>query len=201
VSEFVLNAQERAITGKKVSSLRNQGLVPGTIYGPKAQPMTVQFAYRELELLLRAAGSTNIIDIKLNGQTIRALARDVQRDILKSTIKHVDFFAVDENSKIRAEVPVVLVGESPIIATRKAILMAGTSTIRIETLPRDLVNKIEVSLAPLTAIGSTIYIKDITPPSGVTILNEGDEIVAKAIQTGAQRAAAAKEAEAAAAKG
>jgi large subunit ribosomal protein L25 len=196
----VLNAQERAIKGKKVSSIRSQGLVPGTIYGPKTQPLTVQFLYRELDTVLRAAGSTNIIDIKLNGSTLRVLARDVQRDILKSTIQHVDFFAVDENSKIRAEVPVVLVGESPIIATRKAILMAGTSTIRIETLPRDLVNKIEVDLSPLTAIGSTIYIKDLTPPPGVTILNEGDEIVAKAVQTGAQRAAAAKEAEAAAGK-
>ncbi len=200
MSQFVLNAQERAIKGKKVSSIRSQGLVPGTIYGPKTQPLTVQFLYRELDTVLRAAGSTNIIDIKLNGSTLRVLARDVQRDILKSTIQHVDFFAVDENSKIRAEVPVVLVGESPIIATRKAILMAGTSTIRIETLPRDLVNKIEVDLSPLTAIGSTIYIKDLTPPPGVTILNEGDEIVAKAVQTGAQRAAAAKEAEAAAGK-
>jgi large subunit ribosomal protein L25 len=200
VSQFVLNAQERAIKGKKVSSIRSQGLVPGTIYGPKTQPLTVQFLYRELDTVLRAAGSTNIIDIKLNGSTLRVLARDVQRDILKSTIQHVDFFAVDENSKIRAEVPVVLVGESPIIATRKAILMAGTSTIRIETLPRDLVNKIEVDLSSLTTIGSTIYIRDLTPPPGVTILNEGDEIVAKAVQTGAQRAAAAKEAEAAAGK-
>ncbi len=91
----------------------------------------------------------------------------------------------------------MLTGESPIISSRKAILMAGTSTIRIEVLPSDLVNRIEVDLSPLTAIGSTIYVKDLKVSDRITILNDGDEIVAKAIQTGAQRAAADREAAAA----
>jgi len=197
VADFTIKASARNITGKKVNTLRNKGIVPGTIYGPKAEPLTVQFDYRELELTLKNAGSTNIVGVQVGDLNIDVLARDVQRDVLKGTIIHVDLFAVDPNSKIRAEIPVVLTGESPVIASRKAILMAGTSTIRIEVLPNDLVNRIEVDLSALTTIGSTIYVKDLKVSDKITILNDGDEIVAKAIQTGAQRAAADREAAAA----
>lgn len=197
MADFTIKASARSTKGKKVSALRSKGIVPGTIYGPKAEPLTVQFDYRELETTLKNAGSTNIVGVELDGKNIDVLARDVQRDVLKGTIIHVDLFAVDPNSKIRAEIPVVLTGESPIISSRKAILMAGTSTIRIEVLPSDLVNRIEVDLSPLTAIGSTIYVKDLKVSDRITILNDGDEIVAKAIQTGAQRAAADREAAAA----
>lgn len=197
MADFTIKASARSTKGKKVSTLRSKGIVPGTIYGPKAEPLTVQFDYRELETTLKNAGSTNIVGVELDGKNIDVLARDVQRDVLKGTIIHVDLFAVDPNSKIRAEIPVVLTGESPVISSRKAILMAGTSTIRIEVLPSDLVNRIEVDLSPLTAIGSTIYVKDLKVSDRITILNDGDEIVAKAIQTGAQRAAADREAAAA----
>lgn len=193
MADYSINAQTRTVIGKKVSTVRTAGNVPGTIYGPKTPAISVQFDYRELETTLRTAGSTNIIDVNYDGTAIRVLARDVQRDIIKGTIKHVDFFAVDENSKIRAEIPVMLIGESPIIATRKAILIAGTSSVRIESLPRDLVNKIEIDLSALTAIGSTIYVKDLKVGAGIVILNDGEEIVAKALQTGAQRADAAKD--------
>ena len=51
-------------------------------------------------------------------KTYPVLAREVQRDVLKGNILHVDFFAVDMDTKIRADVPIVLVGESPAVAAR-----------------------------------------------------------------------------------
>ena len=190
MADYSITADARSVIGKKVNTLRNDGQIPGTIYGPKTAPITVQFGYKELEKTLRLAGSTNIIDVKVQGESIRVVARDVQRHVLKGTILHVDFFAVDEDSKIRAEVPVMLRGESPIIASRKAILMAGTSSVRIEVFPRDLINKIEIDLSALTEIGSTIYVKDLKVGEGITILNDGEEMIAKALQTGGQRATA-----------
>lgn len=201
MTDFTISAQKRTVTGKKVSTLRTDGLVPATIYGPKTPAVTIQFKYREIELMLRNAGSTNLIDIAVEGdKTYRVLARDVQRDIIRGNILHADFFAVDEDSKIRVAIPVVLTGESPIIAARKAILVAGTNTIRIECLPRDMVNKIVIDLGQLKTVGATIYVKELPVSSGVTVLNDGDEMVAKALQTGAQRALAEEEAAAAAAK-
>ncbi len=190
MSEFQITAQERTVIGKKVSKLRNDAIVPATIYGPKTPPVNIQFGYREIQRLLMTAGSTNIINITVGGETHRVLARNVQRDIIRGDILHADFFAVNEDNKIRVEVPVVLVGESPIVASRKAILMNGATSIRIEVLPRDLVNKIEVDISSLIAIGSAIYVRDLVVGSGVAVLNDPDEMIARALQTGAQRSAA-----------
>jgi large subunit ribosomal protein L25 len=118
VAEFELEAQPRTLTGRKVSQLRNQGLVPATIYGPETEPVSVQIPYRPLQVMLMKAGGTNLIDVKVNGNTLTVLAREVQRHVLKGTILHVDFFAVDPKAKVAANVPVHLVGQSPAVVTR-----------------------------------------------------------------------------------
>ena len=75
MSEFAIEAQERTVTGKKVSRIRAEGLVPGTVYGPNMEPISVQFPYRPLEVLLMHAGGTNLIDVKVGKKKHVALAR------------------------------------------------------------------------------------------------------------------------------
>jgi large subunit ribosomal protein L25 len=191
VATITLEAQARTIVGKKVNALRNQGLVPGTIYGPKQAALSVSFPYRALELALRDAGSTNLIDIQYEGQTIPVVARSVQRHIIKGNIMHVDFFAVDFNSKIRVEVPLNIVNESPIVAARRAMLMTGASSVRLELLPGQLMNKLDIDISVIKSVGDAIYMKDLQLAEGVSVLNEPMEMIARAVQTGAMRAAAA----------
>jgi len=191
VATITLEAQARTIIGKKVSVLRNQGLVPATIYGPKQAALTVSFPYRALELTLRQAGSTNLIDVQYEGRVIPVVARNVQRDVIKGTITHVDFFAVDFGSKIRVEVPLNIVNESPIVAARRAMLMTGASSVRLELLPGQLMNQLDIDISIIKNVGDAIYMKDLQLAEGVSVLNEPMEMIARAVQTGAMRAAAA----------
>lgn len=195
MANISLEAQVRSLTGKKVSTIRRDGFVPGTVYGPKIDPITVSFPYRVLETTLRQAGSTSLVDIQVEGKSITTIARKVERDIIKGTITHVDFFAVDFESKIRAEVPLVITGESPIIAARRAMLMTGASSVRLELLPTQLVNKLEVDISSIKNLGDGVYMKDLQLEEGVVVLNEPMEMIARAIQTGAQRSATAAEAD------
>jgi large subunit ribosomal protein L25 len=116
------------------------------------------------------------------------LAREVQRDVLKGTILHVDFFAVDENTPIRADIPIHLVGESPVVASREGILLTGTNTVTIETLPRNLMNLIEVDLSRLVQLGDSITVADLDLGADVVILNEPEDMLARVAQTSAARA-------------
>lgn len=194
MADFSLEAKTREVIGKKVRALRREGLVPGTIYGSKTDPISVQFVYRDVEVALMKAGGTNIIDIDIaGGKKVPVLARDVQRDVIKGSILHVDFFAVDMATKIRADVPVVLINESPLVAGRKAILLTGTNTVTIETLPDKLLNSIEVDLSVLEEIGDTIYIADLKLDD-ITIINDSEEMIAKIVQPSAARAEEALEA-------
>jgi large subunit ribosomal protein L25 len=187
VAQLKLAANERTIVGKKVRQLRKQGIVPGTIYGPATDPVNVSFPYRELEVALMKAGGTNIIDIEVDGATYPVLARDIQRDVLRGDILHADFFAVDMNTKIRAEIPLYIVGDSPLVVARKAVLLPGPNSLTAEMLPNRLINSIEVDVSVLKEIGDTIYVKDLHLGEDVAILNDPDEMVAKIVQPAAAR--------------
>ena len=186
--KFTLEAQPRTIVGKKVSQLRRQGLIPISIYGPKIQPMNLQVPYRPLQVTLAKAGGTHLIDIKVDGDTTVVLAREVQRDVLRGDILHVDFFAVDMRSTIKTDVPIHFVGESPAVASRVGILITGPTVITIETLPSNLIGQIEVDLSGLVNVGDSIHVRDLNLGKEITILNDPNEMIAQISQPSAARA-------------
>lgn len=190
MTEFGLKAEARSIKGKKVSRLRNDGKVPGSIYGPNIEAQKVTFNYRELETTLRNAGGTNVIDIAVeDGDNIPVLAREVQRSIIKGEILHVDFLAPDMNKKIRAEVRLQIVGQSPLVIARQGIMITGPNTIQLEMLPNNLLNTVTVDISGLEEIGDTIAVKDLPLDEGITVINDPEEMIVKIVQPSAARAA------------
>ena len=186
--KYVIEAQSREIVGKKVSQLRRQGIVPVTVYGPKAQPVNLQVPYRPLQLALMKAGGTNLIEINVDGKPTPVLAREVQRDILRNDIMHVDFFAVDMTAKIRIDVPLHFVGDSSAVATKKGILVTGPTTITIETLPSHLLNLIEIDISGLNEVNDAIHVRDLNLGDEIVIINDPEEMIAKIVQPSAVRA-------------
>ncbi|MCA0453464.1 MAG: 50S ribosomal protein L25 [Chloroflexi bacterium] len=184
---FVIEAQSRNIVGKKVSQLRRQGIVPVTVYGPKSEPVNLQVEYRPLQLALLKAGGTNLIQITVNGKATPVLAREVQRDILRNDIMHVDFFAVDMSAKITIDVPLHFVGESAAVSTKKGILVTGPTTLAVETLPSHLLNQIEIDISNLNEVGDSIHVRDLKLDSEITVLNDPDEMIARISQPAAAR--------------
>jgi large subunit ribosomal protein L25 len=199
VADYVIEAQPRAVIGKKVGQLRTQGIVPIVVYGPRIEPVNLQVPYRPLELALMKAGGTNLIDITANGTTHTVLAREVQRDVLRGKILHVDFFAVDMSAKIRIDVFIHLTGESPAIAASKGILVQGATNLTIETLPSNLLQQINVDISGLNEIGDAIHARDLNLGSEITIVNDPEELIVRISQTSAARSEEEEAADAAAA--
>ncbi len=191
MAQFTIEGELRTTTGKRVNRLRKQGIVPGTIYGPFTEPVKAQFQYRPLEIALRDASSTNVIDVVVDGKSYPSLAREVQRDIIKGDIMHVDFFAPDLSKKLRADIPIILEGESQPVIARKAIMLTGTNTVTVEMLPTNLMDRIIVDLTVLKAIGDEIKVADLPIAEGITVLNEPEALIAKLVQPAAARSAEA----------
>ena len=188
MADFVIDATKRDVVGKKVRKLRAEGFVPITVYGPNIKPVSLKVPYRPLEVALMRAGGTGLIDIKVDGETHTVLAREVQRNVLKGSILHVDFFAVDAAVKIRADIPIHLVGESPAVAAREGILITGPNAVTVETLPDKLISFIEVDLSTLKKIGDSITVSDLTLDEEIVIINDPDDMLARISQTSAARA-------------
>ena len=57
----VLKAEERKITGRKVSTLRKAGLIPANVYGTKVKSMSLQVNEKEFKAVYKEVGETGIV--------------------------------------------------------------------------------------------------------------------------------------------
>lgn len=176
---FTLDAQARTVTGKKVGQLRRDGLVPAVVYGSKTEAFNIQVPYRSLQATLLKAGGTHLINIAVDGKVTPVLAREVQRSVMRGEIMHVDFLAVDMTQTIRAEVPVVYVGEPAAVKAGVGVLVTLVQTLEIEALPADLIDRVEVDVTGLKSFNDAIHVSDLNLGGKVTVIADADEMLAR----------------------
>ena len=177
-----LDASKREITGKKVRFLRRQGIVPANIYGHGIESAPISVDTRSLKHLLARAGKTDLISLKIDNSKdpIRVLMREIQRNPLTDEPIHVDFYQVSMTEKIKTEVPLVFIGEAPVLKKVKNIsIFHLIDSIHIEALPDDLPHSLEVDVSHLEEMDHTIHIKDIPLGHGITLLSDPEQMVVK----------------------
>lgn len=171
-----LKAVQRPGTGRKaVKQTRRTGFVPAVLYGGgKSQPLAVEV--KDLTNVFHSSTSENILvdlEIKDDAKKRLALVQDVQHHCLKDTILHVDFQEIDEQQKLHVEVPVIGLGEPVGVRTEGGILDHVLRTLKLECLPKDLPDHIEVDISQLQ-LNQSIHVKEVALPQGVTALNAKD---------------------------
>jgi large subunit ribosomal protein L25 len=192
---YSLDAQVRMVFGKKCGALRRQGLVPGVVYGPKIEPIHVQILDRPLYLMLLKAGGTHLINLTVDGKIYPVLAREVQRDVVRGNILHVDLLAVDMTAKIHAEIPIHFINESPAVAARLGIQVNGANSIEIDALPGDLPDHIDIDLSSLVNFNDAIYVRDLDLGGNIEIVSEPDEMIVRISALAAEEEEVAEAAE------
>ncbi len=187
-----LIATRRTAMGKKVRQLRREGWVPAVMYGPGFDPVPLQFEARNLQSLLSHTGGSQIINLTIPEEEISwpVLVRDVQYDPIRRDPLHVDFYRVDMTRRLTAEVPLVLVGESPVVKESRGMLLQGASVVEVECLPGSLVDAIEVDVSDLAEVGQTIYVRDLAIPAGMDVLTSPDEMIVHVAPAGTEEVAA-----------
>lgn len=175
-----LKGEVREVTGRQVKHLREAGLVPAVLYGRDVEPASIQIHEKPLAKVLRQAGTHQLISLQVgNNQPVLTLVRDIQRDVMKHSYLHVDFYAVKMTEKVTARIPLIFVGEAPAVAEMGGILTHGLDEVEVECLPADLIPSIEVSLVSLVHLNDTITVADLQVPPTVSILSDSESMVAK----------------------
>jgi len=177
--KITLDATAREVVGKKVKQLRREGITPVVVYGPGFEPLHLQVDARTLRSTLATAGGTKIIELTVGKEQIPTLARRVQRNPIYGDILHVDFYRIQLDRVIRAEVPVILVGEPNVVASGQAIVVHLMNSIEVEALPAELPPHIEVDVTPFNEIGMAMAAGEITSPKNVSLIVDPEEIVFK----------------------
>jgi large subunit ribosomal protein L25 len=180
-----LSVKTREITGKKVRFLRREGLVPAELYGHGIKNLHLSVATKELNKVLKEAGTSTVVTLVLNAVTgaekHSALIHDVTRNYLTGEIDHIDFYQVRMDEKITAKVPLEFVGEAPAIKAFAASINKTMSEIEVEALPQNLPHNLVVDLSVLDELNKSVYVRDIVVPKGVEVLIDQETAVATAM--------------------
>jgi large subunit ribosomal protein L25 len=131
--------------------------------------------------LLGSVGASSLITLKVEGEEHQVLVRDVQRDVIRRDLLHIDFLKVAMDVKIRTSVPVELINEAPAVKEHGGILVTGVTEIEVEALPGDLPDRIVVDLTPLAEIDDSVTVGELDLGEGVRVLTDLDENVAHVI--------------------
>lgn len=163
-----LKLDERTVHGKKVAKLRKDGMIPAVVYGPGVEPISVQVEDGIFTKLYRQAGTYTPVHLTIGSKKKIAMIKDVDRDPVKGSVRHISFHAVKANEPVVAEVPIHLIGEGESEAEKNGlIILQALDKIEVKALPMDLPEAIEVSIVELKEAGEKVTLADAKLADGV----------------------------------
>ena len=178
-----LAVKRRTQTGsRQCRRLRDQGLVPGNLYGHKQETVPLTLTAAEVTPLVRAGA--RVLDVELDGKLEKVLFREIQWDYLGKDVVHVDLLRVDPNETLTVEVKVELKGTAP-GSLSGGVLDHTLRTLTVECLAIQIPDSVIVKISSLE-IGHALHVRDLEVPPNTRILNNPDAVVVRVAQPGAE---------------
>src|SRR6267378_2035967 len=179
-----LSASPRQATGKGAArQARFRGKVPAVIYGHGRDTQPLELEAKALEKALQGVEpASTIIELAVDGKTVKTLIREIQRHPIRPDIIHVDFYEIHATEKVKLKVPVHLVRNAG------GVLDQVTREVEIEVLPENIPDRVELDVNALK-IGDSLHVRDLSIPNA-KILTDADLTIATVVPPRAEEVAA-----------
>lgn len=178
--------------GEKANKTRNEGFIPAVLYGAGKDALNLKIVKNDFIRQYALAGESTLIDLAIDGQApVKALVKDVQKNVVRDTIAHVDFYRVDMKKKIEVEIPLNLIGEAKAVKELGGTLVKNMESIEVRCLPGDLIEKIDIDLSVLRTFDDYIRVKDVKLSSDFEVSNNPDDVIAHVMEPQAEEVFAA----------
>ena len=173
MAEYKLALKKREVAGKKLKSLRAEGLIPSVVYGGK-EPVLLVSEYVATEKVLLGAGYHSPIDLDMDGKKQMAIVKDVQIDPVSRKIVNIEFQAISAKEVVEATTPVVVVGfeESEASKIYHFAMTQAIEELDVKAKPADLPKELEIDAAGLKEVDDKLTIADIKLPEGVVLADK-----------------------------
>jgi len=86
-----LKAQRRHIFGKKVKTLRREGILPANFYGKGIETTAIQISERDFEQIFRTVPKGESFNLDIEGTIHPVVIYVVQRHPVTRKFLHIDF--------------------------------------------------------------------------------------------------------------
>jgi len=194
---LTLSSKIRKEVGKKVKSLRQQGILPAVLYGHKIKNLNLELDLKEFEKIYSKAGESSLItlviakgkdeaeaeasslslNVEEKKQKFLILIHDIQFDPLTEKPIHIDFYQPELKEEVEVTVPLIFEGEAPAVKNLGGTLIKEISEIEVKAKSQNLPHEIKVDIGSLKTFEDNIKISDLKVPEGVKILKGPEEIV------------------------
>ena len=193
-----LTVLPREITGKKVSTLRRDGITPVHLYGSGIESQSLQADTAIIGKVITQAGTNVPINVVIEGQDSENICfvREVQFHPVTERLVHVDFIKVDVTKTIRADVPINIEGLAPAVRNLGGTLLQPLQNVTVEALPMDIPISYTLQADILVDFETNLYVRDLEISDTVEIINDDDDLVAGVVAPRIEREISAIDSEA-----
>ncbi len=153
------------------AALRLQGRLPAVVYN-RTLNVPVSIDERTFDKVFRSQGTSNLIDLEVDGQVHQVLVKAVQMNKRARVAVHVDFFAVTADRPVTLYIPIELRG-TPVGTKEGGQLDVQRRELHISVLPRFIPDKLELDISSLE-IGDSLHVSDLRTllPAEAEILDD-----------------------------
>ena len=213
MKKFALEAQPRVELGKKaVKNLRKEGLIPAVINGGAIVELPYNGALKAGQKLVEIDDKRGIIttditvrsedvrklvytpdifevDLKLNGEDIKVVMKELQFQPVKDTLLHIDFLQVYPDKPIVMEVPVQIEGHAEGVKAGGKLTLSMRK-LKVKALYSEIPERLVINVDHL-GLGKSLAVGDL-PFEGLELMNAKNAVICAVQLTRAARGAAAK---------
>lgn len=166
--QVVLTTAARPGSGKgEARALRRNGRVPAIAYGAGLDATPVHVDEADLRHALATdAGENVVIQMDIAGDTHLTMPREIHRHPVKRSVLHVDFVAIDRDTKVTVEIPLTVEGD-----VDGAVVNQVMNVLTVAVLPLEVPEGFSVSVDD-KEVGDVIRAGEVPVPDGVELLDD-----------------------------
>ncbi len=180
--ESIIKAIKREDVGSNsTKKIRKQGLVPAVLYGVNYDSTNISLDEREISKFVKAHGSGAKLTLDLGGTEEMAIIKNLQRDVIKGNILHIEFQHLSAGQAIKIALPVNFEGEEAF--AKNTVLQKVAHELNIEALPKDLIDYIAIDVSKME-IGDVLTVGDLDGElfKGITFLDDPETTLASLVE-------------------
>lgn len=163
-----INQREKK-THHEARKTRKAGKVPGILYGKGVENTLIEIGTLELNEYIMREGANSVANVTLNGDSHKALIKEIQRDPINRNIIHIDLEQVDSHKKVIAKVPVSYTGEEN-LTKNGIVLQKQKDSIKVKCEADDIPKFININVAK-AKVGDNFKISDVEFASEISIMD------------------------------
>ncbi|HXB13099.1 MAG TPA: 50S ribosomal protein L25 [Bacteroidia bacterium] len=154
---LTINGTVRKDKGSKdAKTLRQSGSIPCVLYGGKEQ---VLFSVTENQFVkLLYTPDAYLVNLELDGKTVKAIVQDSQFDKISDKVTHVDFMEAVPGKALNVKIPVITHGSPPGVK-KGGKLAVKIRRLSVKGLVDDIPDQINLDVASLD-LGQSIKVRD-----------------------------------------